>query len=154
MSAASATKPEFDTTALFDQAVRAFGDAVKAGAKIQEEVGKWWSDAIESAGPVTEWQKKARQLLNEVIPVAQKNTEDGLRLFEQNYRKSMGLLKKAFDTNGDAHDLRAKTQQLWEDSLELIRDNTQALAEANRKVLEQWSSLLKKNVETVKVSAK
>jgi hypothetical protein len=153
MSAATATKPEVAATALFDQAVRAFGDALKAGVKIQEEVGKCWSEALESAGPVTEWQKKSRQLFNEVIPVAQKTTEEGLRLVEQNYRKSLGLLKKAFDTE-ESLDLRVKTQQLWEDSLELIRDNTQALADANRKVLEQWANLLKKNVENVKVAAK
>ena len=147
--AATATKSD-GVTGLFDQAVSTFGDALKAGVKIQEEVGKWWSDALEQAGPVTEWQKKSRALFGDAIPTAQKNTEEWLKLVEQNYKRSMSLLKKAFDTKGDPSELRAKTQQLWEESMELIRDNAQAMADANKKVLELWAGMLKKNYEAAR----
>ncbi len=53
-------KTEARMTTLFDQAVQTFGDAMKAGVKIQEEIGRWWSDVIEQAGPVQEWQKRSR----------------------------------------------------------------------------------------------
>jgi hypothetical protein len=148
--AATATKSD-GVTGLFDQAVSTFGDALKAGVKIQEEVGKWWSDALDQAGPVTDWQKKSRALVSDAIPAAQKNAEEWLKLVEQNYKRSMTLLKKAFETNGDPTELRAKTQQLWEESMELIRDNAQAMADANKKVLELWAGMLKKNMESVKV---
>ena len=62
--AATATKSD-RVSGLFDQAVLTLGDALKAGVKIQEEVGKWWSDALEQAGPVTDWQKKSRALVSE-----------------------------------------------------------------------------------------
>jgi len=148
MAAATATKD--GVSGLFDQAVTTFGDALKAGVKIQEEVGKWWSDALEQAGPVTEWQKKSRAMVSEAIPAAQKNAEEWLKLVEQNYKRSMTLLKKAFETNADPAEIRAKTQQLWEESMELIRDNAQAMADANKKVLELWAGMLKKNVEAAK----
>ena len=148
MAAATATKDI--ASGLFDQAVATFGDALKAGVKIQEEVGKWWSDALDQAGPVTEWQKKSRALVSEAIPAAQKNAEEWLKLVDQNYKRSMALLKKAFDTSGDPTEVRAKTQQLWEESMELIRDNAQAMADANKKVLELWGGMLKKNIEAVK----
>src|SRR5690349_17590212 len=83
--AATATKSD-SVSGLFDQAVSTFGDALKAGVKIQEEVGKWWSDALEQAGPVTEWQKKSRAIFGDAIPTAQKNTEEWLKLVEQNYK--------------------------------------------------------------------
>jgi hypothetical protein len=147
MAAATVTK---EVSSLFDQAVSTFGDALKAGVKIQEEVGKWWSDALEHAGPVNEWQKKSRALVSEAIPAAQKNAEEWLKLVEQNYKRSMTLLKKAFETNADPAEIRAKTQQLWEESMELIRDNAQAMADANKKVLELWAGMLKKNCEAMK----
>ena len=140
--AATATK-DSGVSGLFDQAVATFGDALKSGVKIQEEVGKWWSDAFEQAGPVTEWQKKSRALFSEAIPAAQKNAEEWLKLVEQNYRRSMALLKKAFETDGDVTDLRAKTQKLWEESMELIRDNAQAMSQANLKMMEVWAGLLR-----------
>ena len=131
-------------SALFDDAVQTFGDAVKAGVKVQEEVGKWWSDALEQAGPVDAWQKKSKAVLSEAIPAAQKNAEECLKLVEGNYKKSLALLKKAWDADpGDAAAIRAKTQELWEASLEMVRENAQAMAQANLKVMEVWAGLLR-----------
>ena len=50
-------------------------------------------------------------------------TMASLKLVEDNYRRSMTLLKKAFDTEPDSGDLRVKTQKLWEESLELIQQD-------------------------------
>jgi hypothetical protein len=46
--------------------------------------------------------------------------------------------------------MRARTQQLWEESMELIRDNNQAMADANKKVLELWAGMLKKEYQSDK----
>ena len=151
--AATATKDP-KGSGVFDQAFATFGDALKSSVKIQEEVGKWWSDTLEQAGPVTDWQKKSRALVTEAIPAAQKNAEEWLKLVEQNYKRSITLLKKAFETNADPAEVRAKTQQLWEESMELIRDNAQAMADANKKMLELWAGMLKKNVECAKAAVK
>lgn len=140
-------RAETRITGLFDQAVSTFGDALKAGVKIQEEVAKWWSDALDQAGPVQEWQKKSQAIVSEAIPAAQKNAEEWLKLVEQNYRRSMDLLKKAFETNGapSSKEMQARTQDLWEASLDVIRDNAQAMAEANMKMMELWAGVLQKN---------
>lgn len=136
-------------SSLFDQAVLTFGDALKAGVRIQEEVAKWWTDALEQGGPVQEWQKKSRAIVSEAIPAAQKNAEEWLKLVEQNYKRSMDLLKKAFDTNGAGKDVQSRTQDLWEASLQVIRENAQAMAQANMKMMELWASVLQKNVEAM-----
>ena len=154
MAATATATKDPGVSGLFDQAFQTFGDALKSSAKVQEEVGKWWSDALEQTGPVNDWQKKSRALVSEAIPAAQKNTEEWLKLVEQNYRRSMDLFKKAFENNGDSGDLRVKTQQLWEESMELIRDNAKAMADANKKMLELWSGMLKKNAEAVKEGVK
>ena len=77
---------------------------------------------------------------------AQKNAEEWLKLVEQNYKRSLGLLKKAWETDADASTMRAKTQELWESSLELVRDNAQAMAQANMKMMEVWAGMLRNGV--------
>ena len=138
---------EAQFTGLFDQAVQTFGDALKAQVKVQEQIASFWSDALGKATPGPEWQKKQRALFGEVIPAAQKNAEEWFKLSEQNYRKSADLLKKAFECggNGTAKELQEKTQSLWESSLELIKENVQAVAKTNAKVMELWSEVLKQN---------
>ena len=141
-----ATKTADRASGLFDQAVSTFGDAMKAGVKIQEEIGKWWSDALDQSGPAMEWQKRSRAIVQEAIPAAQKNAEEWLKLVEKNYHKSMALLKRAWETDADPKEIRAKTQELWEASLELVRENAQSMAETNMKMMEVWAGLLKKNM--------
>ena len=60
-----ATKTADRASGLFDQAVSTFGDAMKAGVKIQEDIGKWWSDALDQSGPAMEWQKRSRAIVQE-----------------------------------------------------------------------------------------
>jgi len=142
-----ATKTAEKATGLFDQAVSTFGDALKAGVKIQEEVGKWWTDALDHAGPAMAWQKRSQALVQDAIPAAQKNAEEWLKLVEKNYTKSMNLLKKAFESEQDPALIRDKVQDLWESSMEIVRDNAQAMAESNKKMMEIWAGLLKKNID-------
>jgi hypothetical protein len=145
---AMTAKAEARMTSLFDQAVQTFGDAMKAGVKMQEEMGRWWSDAIEQAGPVNEWQKRSRAIVCEAIPAAQHNTEEFMKVMEQNYRRSLDLLKKAVDSEPSVSptDVQTKTQELWDASMEVVRDNAQAMAQVNVKMMETWAELLKKNM--------
>ena len=130
---------------VFDEAVETFNGAVKAGAKVQEEIGKWWSDALDKAGSGEDWQKRSKAVFAEAIPAAQKNAEEWLKLVEQNYKRSVGLFKKAWDIqpSRDPAELRAKSQELFEASLELVRDNAQAVAQANVKLMEIWGRVLR-----------
>ena len=141
----SATKEAASrVSGLFDDAVQSFNEAVKAGTKVQEEIGKWWTDALQQAGPVEDWQKKSKAVMSDAIPAAQKNAEELLKLVEQNYKKSLAMLKKAWDVErGDAAAVCGKTQELWESSLELVRDNAQAMSQANLKMMEVWAGLLR-----------
>jgi len=142
-------------SSLFDQAIGTFGDALKSGVKIQEEVAKFWTDALDEGGPAYEWQRRSRVAVGEAIPAAQKNAEQWLKLVESNYQKSLELLKKAFsaDGNGSPKDAQAKTRELWEASLELVRDNVQAVAQTNVKMMELWAEMLKKNADGAMAAA-
>src|SRR5438477_89022 len=63
---------------LFDQAVHTFGDALKTGVRIQEEVGRLWTDAFDQTAPLQDWQKKGRAVFTEAIPNALKSDSSGV----------------------------------------------------------------------------
>lgn len=150
-----ATQTQPNVGHLFDQAFQAFNDTLKAGVKIQEDVGRWWTDAFEQALPKNEWQKKTGGLFGEAIPAAQRSAEECLKLLEANYRRSTVLLKKAFEVEpAETADLRARTEQLWRESFELVKENAEAVVQANLKLIELWSGVVKKNVGNGKAAKK
>jgi len=138
-----------EAASVFEQAVQTFGDAIKAGVKIQEDVARWWTDVFDQAGAAQTWQKRSRAIVNETIPAVQKTAEEWLRVIEQNYRRSIELFKMAMDSEqtGAGTAARNKNQELWEASLQFVRDSAQSLAQTNVKVMEQWSDILRKNME-------
>ena len=145
-----ATATQNKVTGVFDQALSTFAETLKAGVKVQEDAAKWWSDALKQQSPISDWQSRSRELVGEVIPAAQKSAEEWLKLVEKNANKSIALLKRAIESDKDAEDLAAKTKDLWEASLALVRENAQAVTETNLKLMELWSKLLKKTAENGK----
>ena len=145
------SKTEAKLTGLFDQAVQTFGDAMKAGVKFQEEMSKLWTEMIDQSGQLQEWQKQSRTMMGDALPAAQKNVEQWMKLTQQNYQRSVELFRKAFEpeqTNGGQATVEAvqnRTQDIWEASMEMVRGNAQAVAQANAKMMETWVGMLRKN---------
>jgi hypothetical protein len=147
---------DLNITGLLDQATQTFSESFKAGVKMQEDVAKWWSETLDQAGPVQEWQKRSRAIVSEAIPAAQRQAEEWLKVLEENYARSMDLLKKAMSSegNGNAVEMQAKVRDLWEASLGVLKDNAQALAQTNMKMMDVWADVLRKNVSAaVKTAA-
>jgi hypothetical protein len=140
---------ESDVMQVLDSALGAFGDAMKAGVRAQEEMVKWWSGSVENVNPLGDWQKRSRQFFDEGVPAAQKQAQEWMKLVEQNYRRSVELLKKAVDTdhNGAVEGMREKLRTLWEESIAVVKENAEAMAQANVRLMESWSDLLRKNLE-------
>jgi hypothetical protein len=140
--------------------MEAFGESFKAGVKMQEDVAKWWTDTLEQTGPAQDWQRRSRAILNDAIPAAQKNSEEWLKVLDENYSRSVELLKKAFTADGVSNpaDLQAKIKDLWEESLSVLKENAQAMAQVNVKMMDLWAETLRKNltaaVKTTAAAAK
>lgn len=138
---------ETPLTGLFDQAARSFGEALQAGVKAQEQLVGYWTDAVGKASPVADYQEKARAAFTGSLPVAQKSTEEYLRLVDANYRKGIEALKKACDggCGTTPAEFQAKTRALFEAAVELVKENTQAMAQTNQRVFEAWAEVLRQN---------
>jgi len=132
-------------TQMFDQGVQAIGEAVKAGVKIQEEIGKWWSYALEQVGSIQDWQKKSQAVASEVLPAAEKNTAEWFKVMEQNYKRGLELSKKSLCCNESAGDVQTRSRELFAAAVDTVRDNAQAIAQANVKAMETWAEVLRKS---------
>jgi hypothetical protein len=146
------TKIDSDVTQVLDGAFNAFSDAMKAGVQAQEEFARFWSSALNgNSSPLGDWQKRTKQMFDETVPAVQKQAGEYLKLIEQNYRRSVDLFKKAIDGdqngNSPVGNLRDRTRKLWDESVAVVKENSQAMAQANVKVLELWTDILRKNLE-------
>jgi len=139
-------------TGMFDQAVKAFGDSLKAASKAQEDTMKFWTDSMGGkTNPMQEWPRRAQAIVGEIIPIAQKNADEYLKLIETNCRRNADLIKKAFNgTNGGGEkvDLQKRTRELWEASMEVARDNAQDVANTNMRVAQMWTDAFKKTADS------
>lgn len=143
-----AEKMDLGVKELFQQAVDTWGSAMKAGVQFQDDVAHWWQKALGQAGSVQEWQKKSCALIAEAIPTAQKNTEEALKLVDQNYRAGLELIKKAMDSGRSENfdQMQSKTQEVLQASVSAMRQNAQAMAQANLRAMESWADFVRRNV--------
>jgi hypothetical protein len=116
---------------------------------MQEDSLRMWSGLLSQTTAPQDLQKRAKALVDEIIPQTQKTIEDNLKLVEQNSRTSIELLKKAAAA-GQAttvQDAQTKFLGFYEASLNAVRDTTVALTQANAKAVESWVGYVRKNAE-------
>jgi hypothetical protein len=141
---------------LVDQAMKNYEQALQAGVKLQEESSKCWTDFMNQTAAPADWQKRWNAAATETIPLIQKRMEESLRLVEQGSRTSLDLLKQALQVTGTDTPASAqrKVQELWEASLQALRNNAQAVSQANAKVVESWMQLFSKQSEAAAAASK
>jgi hypothetical protein len=145
------TKAAANPAELLDQAAQAYFGAVKNGLKLQEDVATRWVDLYRKADGGEYLPQAFQQAVKETVPLAQRQTDDALKLIEKGSRQSLELLSQAFEA-GQADspaEAQARLEKLWEASLTTLRDNAEAMVQANAHVMEQWAAIAKKNVERV-----
>jgi hypothetical protein len=142
-------KTESPVTELFEQAMKNYEQALKTGVKLQEEAGKCFTSVFNQTTVPQEWQKKVNAAIEETFPIAQKNLEENLKLVEQNSRASLDLFKQAAEVSqsGSFVDAQAKLQKLWQNSLNALQNNAQAVVQANSKFIESCTAHMRKGFE-------
>jgi len=143
------TKVDFDVSQMLDGAVDTFGQALKAGVKAQEDITKWWSNSLNGGGIMGDWQKRSKEFIDETIPTTQNHAQELTKLAEQNYRRSVDLLKKAMKADSDPsfNAGAERVRKLWEESMAVVKENTTAMVQTNSKLMEAWAGLLQKKMQ-------
>ncbi len=128
---------------LFKQAVETFQTAVRTGAKLQEESTHRFTALLRDFGSPLEWQKNTQQMMTESIEATQKGIEESIRAINQNAQTAMTMMQKAFETRPVNGAPEVKAEELWDAALGALRTNTQVVLEANSRLVESWTQLVK-----------
>lgn len=141
---------------LVEEAMKNYEQALQAGLKLQQESAKCWTEFMAQTTAPADWQKRWKAAATEAIPVLQKRTEESLRLLDQGSRTSLELLKQAVEVaNSDSPaSAQTKLQDLWESSLQALRNNAQAVSQANAKVVESWMQLFSRGADATTPKSK
>lgn len=137
---------DVDVNKLIEQAVEMYESSLKAGVKAQQDAAKIMTDAVDGLVKPADFQAEQQKLLAQVMPTAQKNFDEAVKLMNKNAEACLDLMNKTFEI-GQCQDLeqaQAKTQELWEASLKTTKANAQAMVDANAKMLQSWADLAKK----------
>lgn len=136
-------------TNLFEQGLKNYEQALKTGLKLQEDSLRVWTGLLNQPTAPQELQNRAKAMVDDIIPQAQKTIEANLKLVEQNSRTTIELLKKAAAATQAAtvQEAQSKFLSLWEASLNAVRDTTMAFAQANAKAVESWNGYVRKSAE-------
>ena len=155
------TKAAVSPAQLLDQAAQTYFGGVKNGLRLQEDLATQWVELFRKADGGEYWPEAFQQAVKETIPLAQKQTDDALKMIEKSTRQSLDLLSEAFEAGQSATPAaaQARMEKLWESSLTVLRDNAEAMVHANAHLMESWAAIAKKNVArvtpaTAKASAK
>jgi hypothetical protein len=102
-------------------------------------------------GPSQQWRQQAGTICSEAIRTAERNMEETLRVVKETDRRNLNVLQKAIEAGHatGADESQAKAREVWQATLHAIEANTQAVVQANTRVLESWAELGKKVRETI-----
>jgi hypothetical protein len=139
-------KSKAPASELFDQALKNYEQALRAGLKIQEDAGAYWTKLFNQAAVRPDFQKQITSLANDTIPPTQKYMEGCLELLEQNSRASVELMKKSMEAvqTPNLAESQGKLMDFCESSLKSVKANAQAVVDMNSKAIDSWMSVVRK----------
>jgi hypothetical protein len=136
-----AESPSNEAAELYRQATEQFEAAVKASVKIQEETFKLFLDLWTDSQTPSEWRQRAQAAMGRLVPAARANLEEAARLVSRNAKASLELVEKAFQAGSPA-EAQAAARACWETMFAALRDNAQALLDANARAVQSWTETI------------
>ena len=131
---------------LFRQSMRAWKTAAEAGVKMQEECAKWVRQMFCESSTLNAWYDKGQKAVSEAIAKSQENVDEAIRMMNQQAEASLKLIQKALEVR-DAESGDNGPKELtdwWENAIETMRINNQAVLKANGRILSTWSEMARK----------
>ena len=127
---------------LVEQSTRLFENALKAGITMQQQSAKWFAETLRGLG-ASQWQSKGQAAAEQFMSAVQKQTDDTIRSMSESAKASMELLEKAFEVrqNDSAAENETRNREIWQTALGSLRKNTEAMVNANARVIESWSAV-------------
>lgn len=136
-----------------DQARRNYERTLRAGQKMQEDAGTWWTRMFSQAPKLTDYNQPWTAWTNvasQMMPMAQRRMEDAVSFIQQNRRAGVDLIRQAVDAvqTQSLAESQAKWMEFWTSSLKAAQKNVEAVTEISTKTLDSWIDLVRKNSDS------
>ena len=143
-------------TDMFKQASESFSRTMSTGVEFQQQAGKFWGDFFGKG--VDQFQTQMDKVSKDFAPGAKKNLDQFHKMFDEQSRKSMDLLRETFDSGEscNAQDMFDETRKMWQTSFETLRSQVDTMAKTNVEMAERFCEMANRAVATngQKVAAK
>ena len=144
MSAPDTKKAASASSKFFQEALRSYEEALKAGMQLQEESVHLWTDLLSEFGSPQEFQAKLESMTAEGFPKARERMEEFVETFKRTSNQTIDLFDKMLSIYhvGSVPDAQRRVQDLIESSLTALRVNLHSTLNMNAKIIADWKELV------------
>jgi hypothetical protein len=130
---------------LFDQELKLLGSVCRTWFRIEDESMRLYAETFSNMASPLRWQRHAGIVLSSTVAAfnsAVAITEETTKAMAQSSKTGLELFQQAISLRtADAAGTPEKLTGLWDTLLDTAQANTNALLEANRHMLESWTSV-------------
>jgi hypothetical protein len=128
----------------FQEALRSYEKALKAGIQVQEESVNLWKDLLSKLGSPEDFQAKLESMTADTLPKARERMEEFVETFTRMSNQTIDLFEKTVGVYQatSVTDAQRRVQDLIESSLTALRVNVHSALNTNAKIITSWKELL------------
>jgi hypothetical protein len=144
MSAADTKRATSGSIKFFQEALRSYEEALKAGMQLQEESVNLWKDLLSEFGSPQEFQAKLESMTADAFPKARERMEESVETFKRTSNQTIDLFDKMLSIYDATSlpDAQRRVQDLIESSLTALRVNLHSTLNMNAKIIADWKELM------------
>jgi hypothetical protein len=128
----------------FQEGLRSYEEALKAGMQLQEESANFWKYLLLRLGSPQEFQAKLESITADAFPKARERMEEFVETFNRTSNQTIDLLDKMLSIHHatSVPDAQRRVLDLIESSLTALRVNLHSTLNMNAKIIADWKELL------------
>src|SRR6201993_4390218 len=129
---------------VFDEAMRSYEKALKAGIQLQEESVNLWKELLTKLGSPEEFQAKLESMTAVAFPESRKRMEEFVETFNRTSNQTIDLFEKTLGVYQatSVPDAQRRVHDLIESSLSALRVNVHSALNTNAKIIAEWKELV------------
>jgi hypothetical protein len=129
---------------VFQEAMRSYEKALKAGIQLQEESVNLWKDLLSKLASPQELPAKLESMTADAFPKARERMEEFVETFNRMSKQTTDLFEKTVSVYQatSVPEAQRRVQDLIESSLTTLRVNVHSALNTNAKILADWNELL------------
>lgn len=133
---------------MMQQAAQTMEAAMQAGAAMQGEAMRWWTEMLPKMGSTKKMQTNTQSLMNDMMPKAQKNASRYFMLFDNGCQKGMELMRCAMEAGSSMSYPQAQMRMMefWRTLMGAMCANANELVQINTHIMANLTEMAGRGV--------